>query len=123
MIRMLAHAPGAFEVIATSRLVAALVGMAILSFLLGPGIVTALKGHGIWLAAGLLFSSLVWWYPAIFRRAKPGSWWAENVYSERRAERAAADWDGQVAGTWTGKVGAGLLAIAIAVPILVAALA
>ncbi len=54
-----------------------------------PGLVTALKGQWLLLAAGLLVGGLVWLIVA-FRLAGPKSFWARRVYDEDKLRSSEA---------------------------------
>lgn len=103
--------------LAVSALVATAYVLALYLLVFGPGAVTALKGHGIWLLAGVIASPLVWWYAASVRSAKPGSWWADHVYDAEKQHRSADEWGDDEAGPWTLPVGAAFLALPLTIGI------
>ena len=63
--------------------------VALFGWLIGPAIVTALKGQWIFLALGLLTGGFVWWIVAL-RLAQPRSRWARRVYDAGKLGRAEA---------------------------------
>jgi len=112
-----------FSLVAVSAPIAAAYVLGLYLLIFVPGAVTALKGHGIWLLAGVIASPLVWWYAASFRSAKPGSWWAENVYSDEKQQRSAEEWGSEKSGSWTLPVGAALVAFPLTIGITLIVLA
>lgn len=66
-----------------------LVAVGLWLFVLVPGVVTALKGQWVLLAAGVLVGGLVWLIVA-FRLARPGSFWARRFYGADKLARAEA---------------------------------
>ena len=54
---------------------------------LTAGIVTALKGRYVWLAAGLFLLGLPWVVSCLLL-AKPGSAWATSLYGPEKLSRA-----------------------------------
>ncbi|HZO04906.1 MAG TPA: hypothetical protein VFB52_00830 [Solirubrobacterales bacterium] len=55
--------------------------------IIGPLVVTALKGQWLLFAAGWLAPGLVWTITAL-RLGRPGSWWARRFYGPRKMARA-----------------------------------
>lgn len=103
--------------VAVSAPIAAAYVLGLYLLVFGPGAVTALKGHGIWLLAGVIASPLVWWYAASVRSAKPGSWWADHVYSVEKQRRSVDEWGDDEAGSWTLPVGAAFIAFPLTIGI------
>lgn len=58
-----------------------------LLLLIGPGLVTWLKGHRLVFIVGLLIAGVIW-LVASLRLARPDSWWARRFYSLAKLERA-----------------------------------
>jgi hypothetical protein len=81
-----------------------------------PGAVAALKGHGLWLLLGFIFTPLLWWYAA-FRLALPGSWWEENRYGAEKREEAKQRYGAVRAKSWLSGVAALLLAFPVVIAI------
>jgi hypothetical protein len=109
--------------LAVSAPVAAGYVIALYSLVFAPGAVAALKGHGIWLLAGIIASPLVWWYAALFRSAKPRSWWADHVYDPEGQRRSIEEWGSDEAGRWTLPVGAAFVAFPLTIGITMIVLA
>jgi hypothetical protein len=109
--------------LAVSWPVAAGYVLALYLLVFAPGAVAALKGHGIWLLAGIIASPLVWWYAAVFRSAKPRSWWADHIYGPEKQRRSVKEWGDDEAGRWTLPVGAAFLAFPLTIGIIMIGLA
>jgi hypothetical protein len=70
--------------LATAYVVVLLVGL-----IIGPMVVTALKGQWALFAAGWITVGVVWLIAAV-RLARPGSWWARRLYGPRKLARTQA---------------------------------
>lgn len=77
------------ELLAVSTGVAIGYGICLAVLVLGPPIVTALKGQWALFAAGWLTIGIVWFIAAL-RLARPGSWWARHLYGPGKLARARA---------------------------------
>jgi hypothetical protein len=61
----------------------------LVGLIIGPMVVTALKGQWALFAAGWITVGVVWLIAAA-RLARPGSWWARRLYDPRKLARAQA---------------------------------
>lgn len=78
------------ELLAVSTGVAIAYGIGLwVVVIIGPATVMVLKGQWPLLDAGFAWSGFVWWI-AVFRLARPESWWARHLYGPAKLARAKA---------------------------------
>lgn len=78
------------ELLAVSTGVAIAYGIGLwVVVIIGPAIVTALKGQWVLFGAGFFTIGTVWWITSL-RLARPESWWARHLYGPEKLARAEA---------------------------------
>jgi hypothetical protein len=93
--------------IAVSTGAAIVYATALYALVLAPGVITALKGHGIWLLGGI-FLPLIWWYSAVIL-ALPESWWDRERYTPHKQAAARERYGDRTAQPWLVGLATGLI--------------